>query len=391
MIVALAWVSVGLAGLALAFAMVNRFTWPRGRPGARFAGRVSVLIPARNEADNLRACLGALARSVHPIFEIIVYDDGSTDGTGELLAELKEECADLRVEVGGTLPAGWVGKAHACHRLFEAASGDILLFVDADVRMTPSGISRIASLFDRLGADVVTAVPAQQMNTCAEKLVIPLLHLTYVSWFPLVLTYRSRNVRFLAANGQVLAVKRAAYAKTGGFSSVRAEVVDDMAFCRLAKTNGQRVVFADGHHIARCRMYDSVHAIVQGFSKNLYEGLRERPGALATALGLYLGAFVMPYIALGAGWFAGRNDLVVAGGSGTAINVLLRVMLAFRHDQPWSSVALHPVGVLAFVGIAVNSAWWSWRGRLRWRGRVYSRRSERVPPQARSTPGGTLE
>ena len=391
MIVALVWISGGLAAIALGFSVLNRFTWPRGEPGARFEGHVSVLVPARNEADNLRACIRALAESHHPFFEVIVYDDGSTDGSRELLATLKDEFPCLRVEVGGALPTGWVGKAHACHRLSEAASGDVLLFVDADVRVTPYGVGRIASLFERLGADVVTAVPAQRMNTFAEKLVMPLLHLTYVSWFPLVLTHRSRNVRFLAANGQVLAVRRAAYEKTGGFSSVRAEVVDDMAFCRLAKRTGLRVVFADGHHIARCRMYDSVRAIVQGFSKNLYEGLQERPVALAAVLGLYLGAFVMPYVALGFGWVDGSHELVVAGGSGTAVNVFLRVMLSFRHDHPWSSVVLHPLGVLAFVGIAVNSAYWSWRGTLRWRGRVYSRRSERLPPRTRTTPGGAVE
>lgn len=387
----LAWISAGLAGLALFFAALNRFTWPRGQPEARFDGQVSVLVPARNEAQNLRGCIASLAGSLHPVFELIVYDDGSTDGTRELLTELKGEFPGLRVETGGALPDGWVGKAHACHRLSEAASGEVLLFLDADVRLTPSGIGRIASLFERLGAHVVTAVPAQLTGSFAEKLVIPLLHLTYVSWFPLVLTYRSRNARFLAANGQVLAVRRAAYEQTGGFSTVRAEVVDDMAFCRLAKKNGQRVVFADGHHIARCRMYDSVRGIVQGFSKNLYEGLRERPGALAAVLGLYLGAFVFPYAALGAGWLAGKPELFAAGGTATAVNVLLRGMLALRHDQPWSSVVLHPFGVLMFVGIAVNSACWSWRGKLRWRGRVYARRSERRPPPARSTSGGSLE
>ena len=396
MIVALVWLSVALTGLALMFAVFNRFTWPRGDPDHRWPGRISILIPARNEARNLGPCIAALQRSTHPFQEVIVYDDASTDGTAALLEELRGRVPGLRVIPGGPLPTGWIGKTHACHQLARAASGDLFIFLDADVRMSPSGISRVVSLFHKVRADVVTAVPAQELGSLAEKLVLPLLHLTYLSWFPLILVYRSQNPRFLAANGQVLAVKRTTYNQTGGFSNVRAEIVDDMAFCRAAKKAGQRIVFADGHLIARCRMYDSARAIVQGFSKNLYEGLNERPGALAAVLILYLSAFVGPYVALGVGWAAPDEALVVAGGMGVILNTLLRVIVAQRHEQPVSGVVFHPVAVLVFVGIAVNSACWSWRGTLKWRGRAYPRRSKRhrtaTPP--RTAPGklrGTLE
>src|SRR5690606_29172545 len=127
------------------------------------------------------------------------------------------------------------------------------------------------SLLDR--AEVVTGVPEQRMETFVERLVMPLLVMTYTSWLPLTLVTASRDERLVAANGQLLALRRAHLEALGGFSTVAHEIVDDVAFCRLAKRRGQRVIFADGSRMARCRMYESAGALWRGFSKNVYEGL----------------------------------------------------------------------------------------------------------------------
>src|SRR5690606_33472832 len=121
-------------------------------------------------------------------------------------------------------PTGWIGKPHACHQLARHASGDVLLFVDADTRLTPSAIERLGSLLTD-DTSVVTAMPHQEMVSLAERLLLPLLMLTYTSWFPLVLVARSRDARFVAANGQVMAVRRAAYDRLGGFAAVAHEIV----------------------------------------------------------------------------------------------------------------------------------------------------------------------
>lgn len=379
---------VALAGLPLAvmaLTVFNLLTWPRGRPGATLPGRVSVLVPARNEATTIAACVRAILSSDHPVDEVIVCDDGSTDATPEILAQLAAEDDRLRVIAGADLPPGWVGKPHACHRLAEAASGDLLVFVDADVIVADEGLERLASLFGDYDADLVTAVPRQETVGLAERLVVPLLHLTYLAWLPLPLIWRTSDPRFLAANGQVLAVRRETLEAHGGFSAVRAEVVDDMALCRLAKQAGRRVVFADGHRIARCRMYETDEEVWEGFSKNLYEGIGATRWALVGVVGLYSAAFLLPYLALvagpGVGAWTGAGPgwgAVAAGGAiGVGANTVVRALMAWRFDQPVWGVVWHPVGVLVLLAIALNSYRCYRRGEVRWAGRTYAARHVR--------------
>lgn len=372
-----AWVAVGLASLVTLLTAVNLVAWPRGRSSGRFQGRVSALIPARNEEATIESCVRALYASEHPLHEVVVCNDHSTDRTGEILEALQAEFATLKVIASRPLPEGWVGKPHACAQLAAAASGDRFVYVDADTVVTPSGVARLMSLFAVLKANLVTAVPQQVTGGFFERLVLPLLHVTYTSWLPMPLVWLSSDSRFLAANGQVLAVDRATYEAIGGFEAVSRDIVDDMAFCRLAKEGGHRVVFADGHHIARCRMYESPRQVWEGFSKNIYEGIGGHPLALAMIIALYVMTYVASYVMLLLG-LLGHDALVLPGAVGVGLNLALRVGLALRHRHPWVSVLLHPFGVLSLLAIAVNSFVWTRTGQLRWRGRTYAARASRV-------------
>lgn len=361
--------------LPLAMSLINIITWSRGRVGARFEGSVSVLVPARNEAANIEACIRAIAASTHPVAEILVYDDQSTDRTGEIVDALE---IDHLAKVSGTsVPAGWVGKPHACHQLARRARGDLLLFVDADTRLRPEAVERVVSLLEDQAAGVVTAVPHQEMQSWGERLLIPLLLLTYTSWFPLALVAKSRDPRLLAANGQLLAVRRDTYDRLGGFEAVGQEIVDDVAFCRHAKTRGERVVFADGTHIASCRMYRSFGALWKGFSKNIYEGIGGTLFALVFTIVLYAGIFVAPYVALVAA-LAGAPHLLVPAAIGVTANLLVRGLLVARYRHPRTGLLLHPFAVIGLLAMAVNSFWWSRRGRLEWAGRSYAARRDRL-------------
>ncbi|MFT6233889.1 MAG: chlorobactene glucosyltransferase [Myxococcota bacterium] len=211
-----------------------------------------------------------------------------------------------------------------------------------------------------------------------ERLVVPLLHVTYTSWLPLALVWASRNPRFLAANGQIVGIHRTALGDIGGFEAIKDQVVDDMALCRRAKVRGHRVVFADGHHMANCRMYDSASEVWEGFSKNIFEGLGESIIALTAVSGLYILAFVAPYIlAAVAVWQPALRPL-----AGVVLGVALasRIALAIRHRHPVSSVIFHPFGVLVLIAIAWNSMRWSKSGTIRWAGRTYPRLSSRDTP-----------
>ena len=365
----LLWLCAGLAVLAFINTCVNLLYWPRGL-GVQDLPKVSVLVPARNEEDNIQAAVqSALAAGAD---QVVVYEDGSTDRTAERLRAIRDP--RLKVVTGTPLPEGWVGKPHACHQLSTHATGDVWVFMDADVQLRPDGLRRIAFEMNRMRADVLSAVPAQETHTWFEQWLMPMLHVTYNAWLPLFLIHSSPNPRFLAANGQLIAFTPRAYASIGGFEAVRLDVVDDMAITRLAKRQGHRVVFADGFHMASCRMYRTPTELWEGFSKNVYEGLGSE-WALALAIGLNLGAWVLPWVGL---LFAVWNPALLGPSLlGVACGLMTRAALAQAHRHHWWSIVLHPTAVLMLVAIALNSWRWHRQGQVTWAGRVYDSRDNR--------------
>ena len=371
--IVLAWIAAALTLQALVTTIINALTWarqPRVLPAT--CPPVSVLVPARNEAANIGPCLAAMAANGADITDITVCDDRSTDATPQLLADAQTAMPHLRVIPGTPLPDGWVGKAWACAQLADQATGSWLLFLDADVTLTPDGVRRLLALQAESGADLVTAVPRQRMGSWLEDAVLPMLHLTYTSWLPLALIPRVADPRVLAANGQVLLVRRTALAQLGGFAAIRAEVVDDMALCRRAKAAGLRVLFADGDAIATCRMYQNAGEVWRGFSKNLFEGVGGGWGLLGVTV-LYALAFLLPWA-----WLALPGPVPLPIQCALGFQILQRVWLAFRHHHGLRALLLHPVGVAALLLIGANSWRWSQRGQVAWRGRTYAARADRT-------------
>lgn len=390
----LAALSVGLGGfsfLPLALTGLNALTWRRprvpagvprkevGASGGRAAPRVSVLIPARNEAARLPGLLESLRAQGDVVAEVVVYSDQSTDGTDELVEEFSRRDPRVRLLRGAELPSGWVGKPHACQRLWESFQGDVAVFVDADVRLKPGALEALIAYLSReFSTDpatwpLITGVPEQRTGSLLERLIVPLLHVTYTSWLPLRLAERSRDPRKVAANGQLMVLSREVGDDLDGFSWVSDEIVDDVALARWARRCGVRVVFLDAHELAFCRMYQNASDVWQGFSKNLFEGLGS-VSALSLALSLYLGAFVAPYLlliwALQTPGAASARALPWAL-AGVLANLGIRLILSVRHGHPLSSVVAHPVAVLLVSGLAISSAIQAFRGKVVWRGRKY--------------------
>jgi hypothetical protein len=343
--------------LALALDNLRRLRTPAPADGMPC---VSVLIPARNEAANIGAAVHAVLASHGVELDLVVLDDGSTDDTADILANISDP--RLRVLQGGTLPAGWSGKQHACARLAESARHDLMLFVDADVRLAPDAVSRIAGFMQRNDVGLATGFPRQITLGWAEMLLLPLIHFLLLGYLPIARMQRDVSPGLGAGCGQLMMARKEAYARAGGHASIRASLHDGIMLPRAFRRAGLMTALFDATALASCRMYDSTAGVWEGLTKNATEGMA-KPIALPIWTLLLAGGHVLPFFLLPA-WPA------VAA---CACAYLLRALLAWRFRQSWLSATLHPVGIVVLLVL-------QWTALLRaalgvkatWRGRAYT-------------------
>jgi hypothetical protein len=258
-------------------------------------------------------------------------------------------------------PAGWLGKPWACAQLVAATDADILVFVDADVRLAADGVARAVSLLEEAGLDVICPFPRQLAENVGERLVQPLLQWSWLTTLPLRLAERSPWPSLTAACGQFVVVRRSALDKAGGFAATRDAVLDDLALVRSIKAAGGRGGVVDGTELASCRMYAGWPALRTGYAKSLWAAFGSPTGA--AAVGGVLGVvYVVPPLA------ALRGSRV--GAIGYLAGVASRVIAARRTGGRWWPDALgHPVSVLALGYLMAASARDKRRGTLTWKGR----------------------
>jgi glycosyltransferase involved in cell wall biosynthesis len=324
--------------------------------------RVSILLPARDEVHRIGPCIRALLAQTDLLdVEVLVLDDGSTDGTGDLVRSLTEGDPRVRVLNGTPRPEGWLGKPWACQQLADAASGSVLVFIDADVTVARHGVAASVVELRRSGLDLICPYPRQVAETPAERLVQPLLQWSWLTTLPLALAERSPRESLVAANGQLLVVDADAYRRIQGHASVRADVLDDVALLRALKRNGGRGNVVDGTDIATCRMYEGWDDLRDGYTKSLWSAFGS-PAASAGAVATLGLVYIVP--AIGA-VFGSRVGLV-----GTAAGVAGRVMVARRTGgRALPDSLAHPVSIGLFGYLTAES----WRrkraGSLSWKGR----------------------
>ena len=343
---------------------------PPAAPGRRLPA-VSILIPARDEAANIGAALDS-ALGQHGIeVEVVVLDDGSTDGTAALVAARAGADPRLRLARGADLPSGWNGKQHACHQLARLAAHPLLLFVDADVRLAPDAAARLAGCLEDRRLDLVSGFPRQITGTLAEKVAIPQIMVLLLGYLPLPMARLSNAPSLAAGCGQLMLVRAEAYHAAGGHAAFRGRMHDGLNLPRNVRAAGGRTDIVDATPVAACRMYGSWPEIWAGFSKNATEGMA-RPLALPVWTVLLGGGHILPWLTLALGGLAGSS--LATGLSLAAIGLVLlaRIALALVTRQSPLSVLLHPVGVALNLAVQWSALLGARRGRRAvWRGRAY--------------------
>ena len=339
--------------------------------------RVSVIIPARNESGQIETVLRSVLASSHTPLEVIVVDDRSTDDTARKVSAMASTDARLRLVEGRALPRSWYGKPWACQQGADAATGDVLLFTDADTKHHPELVSRAVSMLRQTKADLLTVAPKQLVLSFWERVIMPQV------WVMLGLRYHPDRVNAstkpwgVIANGQFMMFPRGSYDAIGGHAAVRGEVVEDLAMAQCVVGLGKKLYFAFAYDLMETRMYQNLQQLIEGWSKNVFIGSRISFGRnpvlrFLAPIGMALNAvfWLAPPVVLTAATLGYATPLLVPAASATVLSLLFWSMISFGMQVPAWYGLIYPLGASMFLWIMARSAWRGTR-RVEWRGRVY--------------------
>lgn len=323
--------------------------------------RLSILVPARNEAANLPNLFAQIRGLDYPDYELLVLDDHSEDETAALVAGEARKDPRVKLLSGKTLPSDWLGKNFACHQLAQAASGEYFLFLDADIaELTPGLAQRALAEIQQRRLALLSIFPDQIMNTPGERLVVPLMHYILLSLLPLWAIFRFRFPSLSAANGQFMFFGADSYRRFRWHEKVRGIIVEDIAIMQEVKKNGLKGMTFVANGWIRCRMYRSFGDAMAGFSKNILAGFGNSIAGLVVFLFLIYFAwiglvFYLPWKFLLAGLL-----LILCIRAG--ISVLAKQNIGLN-------LLLHPLQMILLVIISLESVKRRVSGKNEWKGR----------------------
>jgi glycosyltransferase involved in cell wall biosynthesis len=335
------------------------------------APRVTIVVPAKNEAECIEQCLASLLAQDYPNYEVIAVNDRSSDSTGEIMDRLAATVAGmqrLKVIHVTELPQRWLGKTHAMWKAAAQGSGEWILFTDGDIVFRTDTVRRAIEFAERSKGDHLTLFPTMTMESVGERMMIGFLQTMFV------LGNRPWKVSdpdaydFLGA-GAFNMIRRSAYEKIGTFEALRLEVVDDLMLAKAVKKNrlGQRIAF--GHGLITLRWGKSAMSVVGNLTKNLFAMMMFKwplAAALAVALAfLNLGPFLGVFIAQG--W--------AKLGYGLALASIASMYLGMSRISKVPAIYCfaHPVASVLIIYTLLQSTWLALsQGGVTWRGTKYA-------------------
>jgi len=342
----------------------NFISIPKLQPGNIFCNeRISILIPARNEEHNIINLLESIGAQNFINCEVLVLNDNSTDKTLILAEAYAARKNNVRIINGRPLPKGWTGKNFACWQLAQQASGDYLLFVDADVSFETGLLGSAIEHMKRNHLSLLSLFPDQQMKTIGEHSVIPLMNYLLLTLLPLKLIFGNSNPVFAAACGQFMLFDAALYRRHQWHEKVRNEVTEDIKIMRLIKTEGETGDGLMANGLFSCRMYSSYSDAVDGFSKNFITPFND-------SIPLFI--LFLICVLLGPLLILATMDIYLIIPLCTII-VLTRLMTSSVSGQKGLlNACLHPVQMLSLLHIGCLAVQRTSTKTIGWKGRMIS-------------------
>jgi glycosyltransferase involved in cell wall biosynthesis len=354
------WLIVLPTFVALILSLINFITIRKPITDTEISDFVSVIVPLRNEEKNVADLIENLCSQTSLAnVEFIILDDNSDDSTFELVKAAIEKRPNFRLIQGEPLPDGWIGKVWALYQLEAHSNGEIIVSVDADVRLTPEAISKSITLMKSARINFLSPYPHQIAKTLGERLIQPLLQWSWMSTLVLRLSERTSFSSMAVANGQFFIVQRQALKVAGGYEAVKNAVLDDVFLARQLIKTGSHGSVISGAKIAQCRMYTSWREIEAGYGKSLRHAFGSALGSLIAIIFLFLTGVAPVVLALmGSMW----------GWIAYIFMVLTRILSAHQSRMRIFDSLFHPISSTLLIYLIFYS--YLVRGDVQWKGRT---------------------
>jgi chlorobactene glucosyltransferase len=337
------------------------------------AQSVSILIPARNEAGNIERCLRSILDQDYPVREVLVLDDGSTDSTGAVVERIATEDSRVRLIPGGQLPQGWMGKNYACHQLADAATGEWLLFTDADTDHKPGLLAWAMGAAQQNRSALVSLIPHGVTHTLGEEVLLPIIPLGLLGLLPLWLGSHIPSSLATMAIGTFMLFRRGAYLRSGGHAGVRGEMAEDVALARRVRRSGGNVVLLDGSDYLEVHFYQGFRDAWRGLTKSAFAALDFSLLTVALMVAVYGFLFLWPVVLLLRGLLQAQlgDPSLRLAMLHVVLNSGLCYTLAVRFRLPRRTAFMFPLTILLTIVILFDGIRQTFVSGTGWKERLY--------------------